>query len=118
MEKEKQKIVGLSWLVVSTQDYKKEYDWFFNKEDYCCYGILKEKLTGNVSRCLMEKYKTLNKPESFYDKCVLMPELQDLKIDEAAIFLRHWCDENGIIYKDNMDEYERTEAYYWGFDEF
>ena len=40
MEKIEQKEVSLSWLVVSTRDYKREYEWYWDKKHHVVHGIL------------------------------------------------------------------------------
>lgn len=113
----RKKEVSLSWLVVSTRDYKAEYDWFLDKRNNCCYGILKTERTGCIAKDLNRHYKDWKKEESYFEDCVLMPELQVLSIEEAASYLRGWCDNNNISFKDDLDRYKTVEAQYWGYDE-
>ncbi len=110
------KSASLSWLVVSTRDYKKEYDWFWDRKNNCCYGMPKELRTDNMVADLARWYYRVNPTESYYQYCVLMPELQDLDIREAADYLRKWCDDNQITYDDDLDQYDTVECHYWGYD--
>lgn len=106
--------ISLSWLVVSTRDYKKDYDWFWDKKHHHCYGILKSERTDNIVADLAKRYCNWNRPESYYEESVLMPELQDLDIEDAAAYIREWCDRNHILYKEDLDEYKQVEYSYWG----
>jgi len=36
------KAVSLSWLIISTRDYKAENDWYWDKKHHCCYGVPKK----------------------------------------------------------------------------
>ena len=106
--------VSLSWLVVTTRDYKETYDWFLDKKHPGAYGVMKKNRTDCIAADLAREYCDLKRDESYYAECVLMPELQDLDIESAAEFLRKWCDENQIIYREDLDLYKEVEAYYWG----
>lgn len=117
MEETKQKEFSLSWLIVSTRHYICEYEWFLDKRNYCSYGILKDEITGCRTKNPMEHYRHLNNSESYFEECVLMPELHKLDIEDAAAFLRRWCDDNQIRYKEDLEQYKRIEARYWGYEE-
>lgn len=114
---EKNRIASLSWLVVSTRDYKKEYDWFWDDLHQCCYGIPKEERTDNLQRDLARYYESVSSKEEYYARCILMPELQDLDKSEAADFLRNWCNENQISYREDLDRLAQVEQGYWGYDD-
>lgn len=106
--------VNLSWLVVSTRDYKKEYDWVWDDLHQCCYGLLKEERTDNLQRDLARYYERVSSQEEYYERCILMPELQELDLSEAADFLRNWCNDNQISYREDLDRYRQVEQGYWG----
>lgn len=114
---EKNRKASLSWLVVSTRDYKKEYDWFWDDLHHCCYGILKERRTDNLQRDLARYYERVSSQEEYYARCILMPELQEFDISEAADFLRNWCNDNQISYEEDLDRYKQVELGYWGYDD-
>lgn len=116
IEETKQKECSLSWLVVSTRHYTCEYHWFLDKKSFHCYGIPKDETTGCIAKDLFEHYGKRDVSESYFDECVLTPELHKLSIEEAAVFLRNWCIENHINYKEDLDEYNTIEAQYWGYD--
>lgn len=108
------KKVSLSWLVVFTRDYKKEYDWFWDKKNHCSYGILKADRTDNIAADIARHHPNVNQSEAYYEECMLMPELQELDILGAATFLREWCDSNHILYNEDLDQYKEIEFNYWG----
>lgn len=111
---EEKRKTSLSWLIVSTRDYKKEYDWILNKKDLCCYGVHKAGRTDDLYADLAREYK---QDASCFSECVLMPELQMLSIDEAAEYLRGWCSVNNIIYSEDLEQYNTIERHYWGYDD-
>ncbi len=100
--------MSLSWLVVSTCHYIKEYDWYINRDDGHCYGSLKK--DGKEG---LYKYDGVDDLEQF----ILMPELQDYIIEDAAEHLREWCSDNKISIKEDLDDYKSIERQYWGYDE-
>ena len=100
--------ISLSNLVVNTRHYIKEFDWYLNKDEGYIYGA--EKNEGEQGLC---KYTG----ESGIDAFVLMPELQDYSIEDAAQYLRNWCEENEILFKEDLDDYKAVERYYWGYEE-
>lgn len=110
--------VSLSWLILSTRDYRKEQDWFWDKKHTCCYGMLKEGQTGNIARDLCNYNKRTGYPEEFFSECVLMPELQDLDKEEAKLFLINWCNEKGIPYLDDLEIYDKVKDFYYGWYDF
>ena len=122
MEKIEQKEVSLSWLVVSTRDYKREYEWYWDKKHHVVHGILLSERRDSIEKDLLEHYSKWNcswsnENEDYFNECVLMPELQMLEIEEAADYLRKWCDDNSIIYKEDLEKYKEVEAFYWGYDD-
>ena len=40
-----------------------------------------------------------------------------LEIEEASEYLRKWCEDNSIIYKEDLKDYKEVEAFYWGYDD-
>ena len=100
---------SLSWLVVSTRHYIKEYDWDINSNKGYCTGCLKEEGKEGL-------YK--NKGGTVFETFILMPELQDYSIEDAAEILRNWCIENNIPFKEDLDNYKIVERSYWGYDDF
>lgn len=100
--------VSLSWLVVSCRHYIKECNWYLNRDSGYSYGCPKEDGKEGLYR-----YKDVNNLEPF----VLMPELQDLSIEEASFDLRIWCENNDILYNVDLDNYEAIERGYWGYDD-
>ncbi len=117
MKNVKSKEVSLSLLVVSTRDYKYEFDWFWDKKHNCIYGLLSNERSNSIEKDLAERYCNWSKDEDYFNECVLMPELHELEIEEAAEYLRKWCEDNSILYKDDLDEYKEIEAFYWGYDD-
>ena len=122
MEKIEQKEVSLSWLVVSTRDYKREYEWYWDKKHHVVHGILLSERHDSIEKDLLEHYSKWNcswsnENEDYFNECVLMPELQMSEIEEAADYLRKWCDDNSIIYKEDLEKYKEVEAFYWGYDD-
>ncbi|MCR5157039.1 MAG: hypothetical protein K6C96_10195 [Butyrivibrio sp.] len=121
MERAIQEEISLSWLIVTTRDYKPEYEWYWDKKHHCVYGILLSDRHGSKEKDLLERYGkgNINRElsEDYFNECILMPELHFLEIEEAAEYLRRWCDYNSISYKEDLDEYKKVEAYYWGFDD-
>ncbi len=118
MENIEQKEVSLSWLVVSTRDYKREYEWYWDKKHHVVHGIPVIERHDSIEKDLLEHYSSWrtnwHADEDYFSECVLMPELHMLEIDEAAEYLRKWCDDNLIPYKEDLDEYKKIEADYWG----
>ena len=121
MEKVEQKEVSLSWLVVSTRDYKREYEWYWDKKHHVVHGILLSERHGSIEKDLLEHYSKWNRgwgeDEEYFNECVLMPELHMLEIEEASEYLRKWCENNSIIYKEDFEDYKEVEAFYWGYDD-
>lgn len=122
MEKIEQKEVSLSWLVVSTRDYKCEHEWYWDKKHHVVHGVLLTERHDSIEKDLLEHYSKWNSSwgdenEDYFNGCVLMPELHMLEIEEAAEYLRKWCDDNSIPYKEDLGEYKKVEAYYWGYDD-
>ena len=111
------KAVSLSNLVVNTRDYKKEYDWIFDKTHHCYYGLLKSERTDDIKSDLATRYINTSENPDYYEGCVIMPELQEYDICDAAEYLRDWCNKNQIPYKEDLDQYKRVEAWYWGYDD-
>lgn len=116
MGKKEQKAASLSWFVVSTRHCVNEYDWFWDKRHHCCYGVPKEKMSENVFESLAEFYKSMEKPATYFEESVIMPELHELSIDEAVPYLIDWCNSNKIIFEEDLDRYKEVEAGYWGYD--
>lgn len=117
MDKETTKAASLSWFIISTRDYKKEYDWIWDKRHHCCYGLPKDKRTDCVGNDLWQYYLSWNKPLGYFDECILMPELHMYSIDEAKLYLIDWCNENEISYLDDLFWYKQIECHYWGYDD-
>lgn len=115
MKEVKQTAVSLSWLIISTRDYKAEYDWFWDKMHHCCYGVPKNRITDCVTNDLWEYFVTWNKPTEYFDECVLMPEMHMNSIEEAKSLLIVWCDENEICFLEDLNRYKQIEAHYWGY---
>lgn len=113
----KAKEVSLSWFIISTRDYKKEYDWIWDKQHHCCYGMPKDMRTDCMTNDLREYYINWNRPSEYFAECILMPELHMYSIDEAKPYIISWCDKNEINYIDDTDQYKRIEANYWGYDD-
>lgn len=103
------KRVSLSWLVVSTRHYIKEYDWYINRNKGYCIGCPKEEGMEGL-------YK--NKGVTDLEAFILMPELQDYSIEDAAEILRNWCETNSILFSEDLDNYKSVERGYWGYDDF
>lgn len=103
------KRISLSWLVVSTRHYIKEYDWYINSNKGYCTGCLKEEGKEGL-------YK--NKGGTDFETFILMPELQDYSMEAATEMLRNWCMENNIPFKEDLDNYKTVERSYWGYDDF
>ena len=109
--------ISLSWLIINTRDYKKEYDWFWDKRHSCCYGIMKTERADDICKDLARIYMRVSNNEKYYSECVLLPELRMLTIEEAASYLRGWCEANSIVYKEDLEQYKAVERFYWGYDE-
>lgn len=117
MGKEKTKAASLSWFIISTRDHKEEYDWFWDKRHHCCYGMPKDKRTDCVPNALWEHYINWNKPLGYFDECVLMPEFHMDSIDDTKTHIIDWCNENKILYIDDLEQYKQIEGHYWDVDE-
>ena len=102
------KRISLSWLVVSTRHYIKEYDWYINSNKGYCTGCPKEEGMEGL-------YK--NKGVTDLETFILMPELQDYSIEGAAEILRNWCETNSILFSEDLDNYKSVERGYWGHDD-
>lgn len=111
---EPSKDVSLSWLIITTRDYKAEYDWFWDKLHFVCYGVPKCEKLGSIPETISKHYESLNS-EEYYAECVLMPELQMYDIEEAEKYIINWCNENKINYVEDLEQYKKVEAEYWGY---
>ena len=92
IEETKQKECSLSWLVVSTRHYTCEYHWFLDKKSLHCYGIPKDETTGCIAKDLFEHYGKRDVSESYFDECVLTPELHNSVLKKRQYFL-----ETGVL---------------------
>jgi len=111
------KAVSLSWLIISTRDYKAENDWYWDKKHHCCYGVPKKRKTDCVANDLWEYFAAWNKTAEYFDECVLMPELYMNSIENAKSFLIAWCNENGLCFLEDLNRYKLIKTRYWGYDD-
>ena len=98
-------------------DNCKWYEWYWDKKHHVVHGIPVNDRHDSIEKDLAEYYSkgrnNWSNDEDYFSECVLMPELHMLKIEEAAEYLRKWCEDNSISYKEDLDEYEEAKRGYW-----
>lgn len=100
--------ISLSWLVVDTRCYIKDLECYLDSEKGICYAAFKPESKKDICR--------KNNIEDS-SKLILLPELYGYSIEDAANYLRSWCADNNIPFKEDLDNYKTVERHYWGYDD-
>lgn len=75
----------------------------------------KEETLNNISESLYKLNWRWAESTSYFDDCVLMPELQMYDVEVARDYIIKWCNDNGIEYEDDFDNYRMIYESYWGY---